>query len=617
MTRVLFWDVDTQHDFMKADGKLYVPGSEEIIPALKRLTDYAHANGVRILASSDDHVPGHRELSDKPDWHVTFPEHCMRGTPGQRKIPETALKDPLVIEPERQDPAEIKERVRRHQGDLLLHKHWFDVFTNENIGPVLDALEPERVVLYGVALDVCDRYAVEGLLTHRPGVEVCLVTDAVRAIHAEDGERLLAEWAGRGVRMVTVADVVGGAALVRAHHGAPDRAPDHAHDRAPDGAAAGAQRAQGLAPLRHGAVGAQGIAPLPAFGRFFLPGPTDVHPEVLQAMLRPMIAHRGPEMRAMLQRMAAPLQRLFRTERPILMSTSSATGFMEGAIRSGVRKKVLVVDGGFFGDRFAQISQRNGKKVVRLPVRAGRTVEAEDLDRWLTKRKGVDAVALVHCETSTGALAPLEELAKVVRAREDLLLLVDAVTSVGGSPVETDAWGLDFVFTGSQKALAMPPGIALAAASERMMERAKGQKEPGWYFDLVLHEEAISEHQPTQTPCLPLYFALEAQLRRIEAEGGVEARWERHRAMLALMERWVEAHPKWRFFAPEGRRSWTVSALKPPKGKTGPDIVAEVARHGYTIGAGLDELADAMVRIGHMGDLTPEHLEGLLGVIQQ
>lgn len=585
MTRTLFWDVDTQHDFMKADGLLYVPGSEEIIPALRRLTDHAHARGIRILASSDDHVPGHRELSDTPDFHATFPVHCMRGTAGQRKIPETALKNPQVIEPEPQDPADIKARVKRHQGDLLLHKHWFDVFTNENIGPVLDALDPERVVLYGVALDVCDKYAIEGLLKHRPATELWLVTDAVRAIHADATDGLLADWAARGVRMVTTDDVVGarGAVPIGAHGSAPVRA----HDR----------------------------APLHAFGRFFLPGPTDVHPDVLKAMVRPMLPHRGPEMRALLQGMTAPLQRLFRTERPILMSTSSATGFMEGAIRSGVRKKVLVVDGGFFGDRFARIAERNGKKVVRLPVRAGRTVEAEDLDRWLTKRKGVDAVALVHCETSTGALAPLEELAKVVQAREDVLLLVDAVTSVGGSPVETDAWKLDFVFTGSQKALAMPPGIALAAASERMMERAKGQKEPGWYFDLVLHAEAIAEHQPTQTPCLPLYYALEAQLARIEAEGGVEARWARHHAMLTAMERWVEAHPKWRFFAREGRRSWTVSALKPPKGKTGPEVVAEVARHGYTIGAGLDELADAMVRIGHMGDLTPEYLEGLLGVL--
>lgn len=352
------------------------------------------------------------------------------------------------------------------------------------------------------------------------------------------------------------------------------------------------------------------------FGRFFLPGPTDVHPEVLQAMVHPMFAHRGPEMRDMLQRMAVPLKKLFRTERPILMSTSSATGFMEAAVRSGVRKRVLVVDGGFFGDRFVKIAERSGKEVVRLPIPLGRTVEVDELDQWLGKSK-VDAVALVHSETSTGALAPLEELARVVNARKDVVLLVDAVTSIGGSPVETDAWGLDFVFTGTQKALALPPGLALAAASPRMMERAAAQAEPGWYFDLVLHDEAIRDDQPTQTPCIPLYLALEAQLRRIDAEGGVEARWARHRAMLTMMEEWVAAHPEWAFFAPEGRRSWTVSALKPPAGRTGRGIAGALQQRGWTIGAGLDAMADAMFRIGHMGDLAPGHFAGLLAALSE
>lgn len=212
MTRLLFWDVDTQHDFMRADGLLYVPGSEEIIPALARLTDYAHAHGIRILASADDHVPGHRELSDTPDFLTTFPPHCMRGTPGQRKIPETTLKDPLVIEPELADAGEVKARLSKHKGDLLLHKHWFDVFTNGNIGPVLDVLDPERVVLYGVALDVCDKYAIEGIRQNHPQIDLWLVTDAVRAIHADAGARLLKDWARRGVTMVTTADVLRGVA---------------------------------------------------------------------------------------------------------------------------------------------------------------------------------------------------------------------------------------------------------------------------------------------------------------------------------------------------------------------------------------------------------------------
>jgi nicotinamidase/pyrazinamidase len=204
----IFWDVDTQYDFMHSDGKLYVTGSEEIIPVLDRLTRYAHGKGVRILASADDHVPGHRELSGAPDWKQTFPEHCMRGTPGQRKIAETSLRNPLVIEPAPQDPAALAARVRAHEGDILVHKHWFDVFTNPNLLPVLDALEVRAVVLYGVALDVCDQYAIEGLLAHRPGIALTLVTDAVRAIDPGAAAGLLAGWERRGVRLATSAQVM-------------------------------------------------------------------------------------------------------------------------------------------------------------------------------------------------------------------------------------------------------------------------------------------------------------------------------------------------------------------------------------------------------------------------
>lgn len=210
MTRIIFWDVDTQVDFMKADGKLYVPDAEQIIPNLKHLTDYAHGHGLRIIASADDHVPGHRELSDKPDFRETFPLHCMRGTPGQKKIPQTALRTPLVIEPERQDPKALAERVRGHAGDILFHKHWFDVFTNENVLTVLDALDPADIVLYGVAMDVCDRYAIEGLLEHRPQARLFAVTDAMKAIDRDAAEHLLKEWGEEGVRLVRTSEVVAG-----------------------------------------------------------------------------------------------------------------------------------------------------------------------------------------------------------------------------------------------------------------------------------------------------------------------------------------------------------------------------------------------------------------------
>ena len=210
MSSTIFWDVDTQHDFIQPDGKLYVTGAETITPVLRALTDYAHKRGIRIIASADDHVPGHRELSATPDFRTTFPEHCMRGTPGQKKIPETTLRDPLVIEPEA-DPG-IAARVRAHAGDILFHKHWFDVFTNANVPTVLDVLKPTRIILYGVATDVCDKYAIEGLLERAPQAELLFVVDAARAIHPDDVDLLLETWRSRGVRMVTAAEILAGGA---------------------------------------------------------------------------------------------------------------------------------------------------------------------------------------------------------------------------------------------------------------------------------------------------------------------------------------------------------------------------------------------------------------------
>jgi len=207
MTRV-FWDVDTQVDFIMPAGKLYVEGAQTIVPNLAALTGFAHANGVRIVASSDNHDPADEELSDAPDFAETFPPHCLRDTPGQARIPETALRDVLVVEPE-DAPVAVLERLEDHGGDVLFHKHYFDVFTNPNVDPVVKALGIDEVVLYGVALDVCNRYAVEGLLSRHPDIAVTVVTDAVRAIREENRDDLLGDWHRRGVAFARTADIVG------------------------------------------------------------------------------------------------------------------------------------------------------------------------------------------------------------------------------------------------------------------------------------------------------------------------------------------------------------------------------------------------------------------------
>jgi nicotinamidase/pyrazinamidase len=208
MDRVIFWDVDTQYDFMMPDGRLYVPDSESLLPTLGRLTEWAHEHGIRIVASADDHVAGHDELSDTPDFRETFPPHCMRGSPGQRKVDATRLDHPLVIEPDLQEPRDIARQVTAHDGDILFHKHRFDVFSNPNVLPAIHALNPEAIVLYGVALDICDRYAVEGLIQHRPHTRLYFVKDAARAIVPEQAEHLLKAWGEEGVRLVTAAEVI-------------------------------------------------------------------------------------------------------------------------------------------------------------------------------------------------------------------------------------------------------------------------------------------------------------------------------------------------------------------------------------------------------------------------
>ena len=359
------------------------------------------------------------------------------------------------------------------------------------------------------------------------------------------------------------------------------------------------------------------------FGKFFLPGPTEVLPEVAKAQEQPMIGHRGAKTEALLGRLDEPLKAAFRTKQPVYIAATSATGLMEAAIRNGVRKKVLCLINGSFSERFAKIATACGKEVVKANVPLGQAFEA-DAVKGLLETSGADAVTLCHSETSTGVLNPIADIAKVVLAKPDVMYLVDAVTSLGGSPVETDAWGLDFVLTGSQKAFALPPGLAFGVASPRLLERAKTLPDRGIYLDLIPYDTSIRKRQTPYTPALSLMYALEAQLCRIAADGGIEKRWARHNAMRERVERWVAKEAGARlglsYLPREGRRSWTVSCLKLAEGgKALGGAVAKAmdAKAGYTIGAGYGDLKDATIRIGHMGDHTVAELEALLGALEE
>jgi predicted phosphoserine aminotransferase len=357
------------------------------------------------------------------------------------------------------------------------------------------------------------------------------------------------------------------------------------------------------------------------FGRFFLPGPTEVRPEVLRALTRPLIGHRGSEMVALMERILPRLSRVFRTRRPVWVSTSSATGLMEAAIRNCVRRRCLCLVNGAFGDRFYRIALACGKEADRLEVPWG-AAHDPDAVAEAVRGRGYDAVTVVHSETSTGVLNPVAEIAEAVRSADPgALVLVDAVSSLAGAPLETDAWGLDVVLTGAQKALALPPGLAFAAASERALARAAEVPDRGVYFDFLAFERSAEERQTTNTPAISLLYALDVQLERIEAEG-LERRWARHRAMAERTAAWAEGAAervgvRLEVQAPPGRRSPTVTSLRCSGGWAGPEVVRRARARGYVIGGGYGAWKEASFRIGHMGDHTLEELEACLAVLDE
>lgn len=357
------------------------------------------------------------------------------------------------------------------------------------------------------------------------------------------------------------------------------------------------------------------------FGRFFLPGPTEVRPAILQAQARAMIGHRGEEMRALVAEIQLGLQRLFRTERPVFVGTCSATGLMEAAIRNGARRRVLSLVNGAFSQRFHQIALACGLEADALEVPWGCAHDPVQLERALGDGR-YDAVTVVHSETSTGVLNPIAEMSWVVHGFENVLLLVDSVSGLGGVPVHTDQWALDFVLTGSQKALALPPGLAFATASERLMERAAELPYRGVYFDLLEHHWALERRELPNTPALSLLYALREQLRAIHEGEGLAQRWERHRQMAVTVWNWVDWMREGRgipisILADLPHRSPTVTCIRLPPGITGPEVVQRMRARGFVIGAGYGKLKHETIRIGHMGDHTPGELELLLEALQE
>lgn len=338
------------------------------------------------------------------------------------------------------------------------------------------------------------------------------------------------------------------------------------------------------------------------FGTFFAPGPVEVHPDVLAAMTRPMIHHRGQEARDLYRRIAPLLQAVFGTARPVRFLASSGTGAVEAGISALPPGRVLALVNGAFGERMARIAETRRHEVDRLEVPLGRIPDPEAVAARLRATQYAGIVA-VHNETSTGALQPLGPLA---RAAGEVPLVIDSISGAAGAPIDLDALGIAFACTGSQKALALPPGLGFAASSERFLALARQSQERGFYLDLLSYERDV----PPFTPALPLLYALDAQVDRMAREG-LAARFARHRAMAELTWDWAKRKGVG-VTAAEGCRSPTVTCFELPQPLTGPQFVERVREKGYLVGGGYGPLKERCFRIGHMGDQTVETVGGLL-----
>ncbi len=348
--------------------------------------------------------------------------------------------------------------------------------------------------------------------------------------------------------------------------------------------------------------------------RFFLPGPSYVPIDVRQAMTQPMIGHRSAAFKELYAKIAARLPQVLRTRGDAMFASASSTLLMEAAIASTVRQDVLHVVNGAFSKRWLDISKALGKQPDKIDVPLGQALQPETL-RAALRRKRYEAVAVVHNETSTGVMNPLPEIAAVVRQESDALILVDTVSSLGGAPVEVDAWGLDVALAGVQKALALPPGLAVFSFSERAAERAAQVPHRGYYTDLLLYRSKHREGGTITTPALPLVYALDLQLDRILAEG-MEARWARHRRLQQRTTAWA-AERGIEYATAADARSLTVSCLKPPAGVQAPDLVKQLAKQGWTVGGGYGDWKATTFRIGHMGEVRESDLDALLATIDQ
>ncbi|HYC72760.1 MAG TPA: alanine--glyoxylate aminotransferase family protein [Opitutaceae bacterium] len=347
--------------------------------------------------------------------------------------------------------------------------------------------------------------------------------------------------------------------------------------------------------------------------KLFIPGPIAVSEKTLRAMAQPMIGHRSTDFVALYQSIQPGLQSLAATQDPVYLSTSSAFGAMEGAIRNLVKKKLLACCNGAFSDKWHDVALRCGKASAPLKFEWGQPVDPAAVRRELATG-AYDAITLIHNETSCGCMTDLAAVMAVVREFPDVISIVDTVSSFSALPIPKDALGIDVFITGSQKALALPPGLSFISASKRALDRASGLPDRGYYFDLLEFQKNHEAGMTPSTPVIPLIYALKSKLEDIAAEG-VANRHARHARLNARVRAWGEAKG-YALFPQAGSGSVTLNCFANTRNT---DLAALnkllKSKHRLVIDGGYGKLKGKTFRISNMGDETDETIAALLGAL--
>ena len=344
--------------------------------------------------------------------------------------------------------------------------------------------------------------------------------------------------------------------------------------------------------------------------RMFVPGPVDVAPEVLQAMTKAMLPHRSKEYEEIHRRAAERVQQIFYTQYRVFLGSHSGSGMQEAGVRNFAQKSILCCVNGAFSERWFDCATTNGKEADRLEAEWGKAILPDPL-RDMLKKKHYEAITIVHNETSTGVENPVQKLCEVLKETSpDTIVMVDAVSSLGGTKIEMDAWGIDFLLTSSQKCLALPPGLSLAGVSDRALKKAESVEQRGWYFDLLRMEKHRLKDSTPMTPVIPLIYALDFQIDRILAEG-LEQRFARHAAMSQKVYDWAIAHdmPP---FADENYRSKTVATINNSRKWVIGDLNKFLLQRGLRIANGYGNLKEITFRVATMGETSLKDIDDLL-----